>query len=150
MPTAFLLEDRLLQQIFDDLYVVRDARVVKVLIVPELHAAVSSRAVRHAGAASPLSNVCSRNHTYGRSQHSTGGVWWRNSQDRDNGLAVLPAQFLNVPNGRDQITSAARTHKQAIPLDEEPSHTDRLGVRYPDRRKAKRKKKDNQRQSFLY
>lgn len=52
-------------------------------------------------------------------------------QDGDDGLAVFPAHFLDVSNGRDQITRTARAHEQPVPLDEEPSHTDRLSIWYP-------------------
>jgi len=63
--------------------------------------------------------------------------WWGYSQDRDDGLAVLPTHLLNVPNGRDQIACTARSHEQPIPLNEELSHTDRLRVHYPTRQDNK-------------
>lgn len=70
------------------------------------------------------------------------------SQDRNDGLAVPPSHLLNVPNSRDQVTSTARAHKQPIPLNEEPSHTDRLGVRYPTTQGNN--EKNHQRQSFSH
>ena len=59
-------------------------------------------------------------------------VCWSSAlQDRGNSLAVLPSHLLNILNGRDQITGAARSHEQPVLLDEESGHTDSLRVRYP-------------------
>ena len=74
-------------------------------------------------------------------------------QDSDDVLTVLPPHFLNVPNSRDQVTSAARAHKQSVIIDEEPCHPNRLRVGYPKHVRAdqqrKEKKEFHQRQSFL-
>lgn len=43
------LGDRFSKQVFDNLHVVRDARITEVLIVPELYAAVSSNTRQTAG-----------------------------------------------------------------------------------------------------
>ena len=54
---------------------------------------------------------------------------WDNSQDRYDGLTVFPPHLLDVLDGRDQVTSTARAHKEPIVFDEEPGHPHRLGVR---------------------
>lgn len=60
---------------------------------------------------------------------------WRvgRSQDRNDGLTVLPSHLLNVLDGGDQITSTTRAHKESVLLDKEPGHAYRLRVRYPNR-----------------
>ena len=113
------------------------------------NAAVSSDTRQSAEVVSPLNNVCSRNRTWesfksqGTVAPTARAVWFWRSQDRNDGLPVFPPHPLDIPNGCDQITSAARSHEQSVLLNEEPGHPDSLRDRNPKhaQRGATEKKK---------
>ena len=75
-----------------------------------------------------------------RLMHAQEQRWctFEHSQDRNDGLAILPPHLLDIPHGRGQIAGAARTQEQPVLLNKEPRHANRLDVRYPKTQKKER------------